>query len=510
MQNLLRDELVLGQAGFDARLARIEFVGASNWFAPQADSAYLSGVIKRNGNGPAILIMNPMQNKVTSRREFIQNTGKLAAATALAGVALPFVHAAENNTIQVALVGCGGRGTGAASQALSTKSGPVKLVAMADVFERKLKGSYNELSKKHESAMDVPEERKFIDFEGYKKAMDCLKPGDVVILATPPAFRWVHFTYAIQKGLNVFMEKPVTVDGPTTRKMLQLAEEAGKKNLKVGVGLMIRHCKGRQALHERIKDGEIGDLMFLRAYRMHGPGGNAGPKPSDMKELLYQVRSFHSFLWASGGVYSDYNIHQVDECCWMKNAWPTHAEATGGRQFRGKSVDQNFDHYSVEYTFPDGTKFFFNGRTIPGCKEEFASYAHGTKGSAVISTSSHTPGKVRTYKGQILTPENQLWAFPQPEPNPYQLEWNDLMEAIRQDKPYNEVKRGAIASMVTSMGRMAAHTGQVVTYDDMMNCEHEFAPAVDKLTMDSEAPLLADADGKYPVPVPGIKKHREY
>ena len=292
--------------------------------------------------------------------------------------------------------------------------------------------------------------------------------------------------------------------------MIQLAEEADKKNLKVGVGLMIRHCKGRQALHKRIEDGEIGDLMFLRAYRMHGPGGNAGPKPSDMKELLYQVRSFHSFLWASGGVYSDYNIHQVDECCWMKNAWPTHAEATGGRQFRGKSVDQNFDHYSVEYTFADGTKFFFNGRTITGCKEEFASYAHGTKGTGVISTSSHTPGRVRTYKSQVMTPENLAWAFPQPEPNPYQLEWNDLMEAIRQDKPYNEVKRGAIASMVTSMGRMAAHTGQVITYDAMLNCPHEFAPDLDKLTMESPAPLLADADGKYPVPVPGIKKDREY
>jgi predicted dehydrogenase len=235
-------------------------------------------------------------NNPTSRRQFIKATSQVAAASALAGVTIPYVHAAENNTIQVALVGCGGRGTGAAENALSTKRGPVKLVAMADVFERKLGGSYNALKKNKADLVEVPQDRQFIGFDAYKKAMDCLKTGDVVILATPPAFRWVHFTYAIQKGLNVFMEKPVTVDAPTTRRMLALAEESKKKNLKVGVGLMIRHCRGRRELHERIRNGEIGDVMMLRAYRMHGPGGNAGPNSSGMKELLYQVQRFHSFL----------------------------------------------------------------------------------------------------------------------------------------------------------------------------------------------------------------------
>src|SRR5205823_5062768 len=149
--------------------------------------------------------------------------------------------AAGSDLIQVALVGCGGRGTGAAADALGTKSGPIKLVAMADVFENRLSGSFNELNKRFVSQVDVPEDRKFIGFDAYRKAMDCLKPGDVAIFATPPAFRWVHFTYAIQKNLNVFMEKPVTVDGPTTRKLLSLAEESEKKNMKVGVGWMIRH-----------------------------------------------------------------------------------------------------------------------------------------------------------------------------------------------------------------------------------------------------------------------------
>jgi predicted dehydrogenase len=446
----------------------------------------------------------------TSRRQFIKTTGQVAAASALAGVAIPYVHAAEDNTIQVALVGCGGRGTGAAENALSTKRGPIKLVAMADVFERKLGNSYNQLKKNKAEQVDVPQDRQFLGFDGYQKAMDCLKPGDVVILATPPAFRWVHFSYAIQKGINVFMEKPVTVDAPTTRRMLSLAKESEKKNLKVGVGLMIRHCRGRRQLHERIQGGEIGDLMMLRAYRMHGPGGNAGPNSGGTKELLYQVQRFHSFLWASGGVFSDYNIHQIDECCWMKNAWPVKAHGLGGRHFRGNSVDQNFDNYAVEYTFADGAKLFFNGRCVSGCHEEFASYGHGTKGVAIISTSSHTPGKVRTFKGQNFAQEDLLWAFPQPEPNPYQMEWNDLIDAIRDNQPYNEVERGAIASLVTSMGRLAAHTGQVVTYDEMMQHDHEFAPTVDKLTMESPAPLQAGPDGKYPVPAPGQKPNREY
>ena len=173
-------------------------------------------------------------------------------------------------------------------------------------------------------------------------------------------------------------------------------------------------------------------------------------------------------------------------------------------------MDQNFDHYSVEYTFADGTKLFLNSRYMPGCHEEFASYAHGTKGSAVISTFMHTPAKCRIFKGQNFAKENLTWAFPQPEPNPYQLEWDHLIDAIRHDKPYNEVKRGAEASLVTAMGRKAVHTGQIVTFEEMLNNEHEFAPDVDKLTMDSPAPLPAGPDGKYPVPQPGLLKNREY
>jgi predicted dehydrogenase len=448
-----------------------------------------------------------------SRREFLKTTGTAATASALAGVAIPAVHAAENNTIQVALVGCGGRGTGAAGDALSTRQGPIKLVAMADVFEERLCTSLDELEEEFGNKVDVSCDNQFIGFDAYQKAMDCLKPGDVVILATPPAFRWVHFTYAIKKGLNTFMEKPVTVDGPTTRRMLALAEEARKKNLKVGVGLMCRHCEAREELFNRIKDGEIGDIVLLRAYRQTGPVGSAltGPKPPGISELLYQIRRFHAFLWASGGCFSDFLIHNIDECCWMKDGWPVEAKGSGARCYRADYIDQNFDTYSVEYTFNDGAKLLLEGRNIPGCHQEFASYAHGTKGSAVISTSGHSPARCRIYKGQRFTKSDLVWAFPQPEPNPYRVEWEHLIHAIRKDKLYNEVKRGAEASLVTSMGRMAAHTGQAITFEEMLNCKCEFAPGVDKLTMTSPAPLQLDRLTKrYPTPQPGIVTDREY
>jgi predicted dehydrogenase len=448
-----------------------------------------------------------------TRRDALSTAGKVTAASALAGVAVPAVHAGENNTIQVALVGCGGRGTGAVENALSVKYGPVKCVAMADVFPERLASSYKSLKSEFADKMDVPDDRKFIGFDGYKHAVDALKPGDVVILTTPPAFRWPHFKYAIEKGVHVFMEKPVTVDGPSSRKMLELAKEADAKNLKVGVGLMCRHCVARGELFDRIQNGELGDILLMRAYRMAGVTAMefSPPKPPGISDLMYQIRRFHSFLWASGGSFSDFLIHNIDECCWMKNAWPVSAKASGGRHYRGNNIDQNFDSYSVEYTFADGSKFWLEGRSMNGCHSEFASYAHGTKGAAIISTSGHSPARCQITKGQDPRKSADVtWRYREREPNPYQLEWEHLIEAIRQDRKYSEVKRGVEASVVTAMGRMAAHTGQVVTYEQMLNHEHEFAPTVDSLTPDSPAPVQPDKDGKYPVPQPGINRQREY
>lgn len=455
---------------------------------------------------------SPGSSKKT-RRQFIQTAG---AASALSAVTIPHVFAQEQSgTIQLALVGCGGRGTGAAADALHVTNAPTKLVAMADVFQNKLNDSHkavtNEFQGKKEK-VDVPEDQRYIGFDAFKQAMDVLRPNDIVILATPLAFRWVHYQYAIERGLNVFMEKPVIADGPSAKRMLELAKKADERGIKSAVGLMVRHCRGRQELHQRIQEGEIGDIINMRAYRMHGPVGScfSPKKPADESEVMFQIRRFHSFIWASGGLFSDFYIHQIDETSWMKDAWPIKAHALGGRHYRGDFVDQNFDSYAVEYTYEDGSKLFFDGRTMLGCRNDMSSVVHGSKGSAIVSTSGHSPGRVRIFSGQRQNRKDVVWAYPQPEKNPYRLEWMDLVDAIINDKPYNEVPRGVDASLVTSMGRMAAHTGQEITYEQMFNCPHEFAPNVDIMTVDGPAPVMSDKDGKYPIPEPGINKEFEY
>ena len=456
---------------------------------------------------------------VPTRRDALKATAGLAAA---AGVGLSGVYAGESNTINIALVGCGGRGSGAAVNALSTKQGPVKLVALADVFKDRLEGFYNSVSKskRHADKVAVTNDTKFLGFDAYKKAIDCLSPGDVVILGTPPAFRWPMFAYAIEKGVNVFMEKPVSVDGPSSKKMFELAAKSEKKGLKVGVGLMCRHCEARGEMYRRIKDGAIGDITMLRAYRLAGPTGNMPvvKRKEGVNELEYQIRSFHGFLWLSGGAYSDFLIHNIDECCWMKDAWPVSAKSNGGRHYRAHPktgeewVDQNFDAYSTEFTFPDGAKLYLEGRTMIGCHSEFASYCHGTKGSGVISESGHWPSKARLYKTHNMVEKDLLWEFGEERNNPYQDEWEHLMAAIRKDRPYNEAKRGIEASLVTAMGRMAAHTGRVITRDMILNSDHELAPNVDQLVLGGESPLKADDKGYYPMPMPGqkVRPLREY
>ena len=214
------------------------------------------------------------------------------------------------------------------------------------------------------------------------------------------------------------MEKPVTVDGPTTRQDARAGRGVGKKNLKVGVGLMCRHCDAREELFDRIKDGEIGDIIAAAGLSPDRPGRlGVRPARSPTTSASCSTRSaFHGFLWASGGCYSDFLIHNIDECCWMKDAWPVKAQATGGRHYRGDYIDQNFDTYSVEYTFADGAKLFLEGRTMAGCHQEFASYAHGTKGSAVISDRGHTPGQVPDLQGPEDAPR-RTWPGPSRSPS---------------------------------------------------------------------------------------------
>jgi hypothetical protein len=444
---------------------------------------------------------------------------KIAAASTLTATVLPYVHAAGDETLRLGLIGCGGRGTGAAANALAVKEGRIKLVAMADVFQNRLDESYDALNKEHGAKMDVPPERRFLGFDAYQHAMDCLQPGDIAIFTTPLAFRWVHFAYAIQKGLNVFMEKPLTADGPTSRRMLKLAEEASAKNLKVGVGLMCRHSRALQQLAQRIQEGQIGDIIAMRAYRMAGPIAACftekwpGGTPT---ELLWQISRFHSFIWASGGLFNDFYIHHIDRLCWMKNAWPVKAQAIASRHYRKTPqgillVDQNFDSYSIEYTFADGAKLYMDGRCVTGCNDIYYTCAHGSKGLAVV-TATGDDGPCTIHSGQDQRRDNTVWTSKvgPDETNSYQNEWNDLVDAIRHDKPYNEVPRGVQASVVSSMGRMAAHTGREISYDEMLNHRDEYAPGVDRLTMDSPPPLRSAPDGTYPIPMPGIITKHEY
>ena len=203
----------------------------------------------------------------------------------------------------------------------------------------------------------------------------------------------VHFAYAIEKGVNVFMEKPVSIDGPSTKRMIALAAKADEKNLKVGVGLMCRHCVARQELFDRLQDGQAGELINFYGYRQHNPPHNldlAPGVPAGMTELQWQVKRFHNFLWGSGGIYSDYYVHHVDEVCWMKNAWPVSAQATGGRHYKGVIDDQNFDNYAVEYGFADGSKFFYSGRVQKNCLQQFGVFGQGTKAAFTISGSGHS------------------------------------------------------------------------------------------------------------------------
>ena len=437
-----------------------------------------------------------------SRRDFLKFSGSIAAASVLAGVAANRCYAAENSTIKLALVGCGGRGTGAVADAFSTKGGPVKLYAMADLFENRLKSSLSNLTTSYKDKVDVPPERQFVGFDGYKKATDCLGPGDVVLLTTHAAFRPLQFEYAVKKGVNVFAEKSFATDAPEVRRWLEAAELSEKKNLKVGVGFMWRHSRARQEVIRRIHDGVIGDVHTLRIYRVHGPV-HCPPLPQNTNELVFQLQNPNSFTWVSSGFFIDWHCHNIDVACWAKGAWPVSAQGMGGRCF--KEAGNQFDHYTVEYTFADGTKLLAFSRHMNGCWNTYSDYAHGSKGSAVIMTDLGDP-KPKIYKSHNMVKKELIWEFGQPDPNPYHTEWQVLMDAIRQNKPHNEARRAGEAEVAALMGRIATHTGQYITCEQVLNSNFKFVKDIDNMTFDTPAPIKAGPDGIYAAPQPGITK----
>ena len=431
---------------------------------------------------------------LATRREFLKTSATVVAGAALARPG----YAESSDTIKIALVGCGGRGTGAAAQALTTK-GTKMLCAMADVFDYRLNASHKTLSAKYDVSVDVPADRRFIGFDAYKKAIDTVGKGGVVLLATPPAFRPLHVEYAVSKGVHVFMEKSFAVDGPGVRRILRAGEEAKRKNLKVAGGLMSRHYKPLEEAVQKIHDGCIGEVISEWAYRMLGPV-RYQPRKKAVTEMAYQISNYCCFTWLNGSFLLDGLIHNLDVACWCKNAWPVSCQGMGGRQVRDLP-DQLFDHHAAEYTFADGTRMLGQSRNIAKCWDFWGVAVHGTKGSAVLGEGQKEP---HLYKGYNATPENQVWEYTGAPCDHYQYEHDLLFDAIRNDKPCNEAERCAKATLVGIMGRMACESGQLITWDAAMNSQAELAPGIENFTMDTTPPVVPDAKGGYPVAMPGL------
>ena len=435
----------------------------------------------------------------SSRREFLKRSGVLAVGLAAASAGSR-VHAAEENTIKVALVGCGGRGGGAVLQALSTV-GPKKLVALSDAFESKVTGLLPRIKERFPNDVD-PNVQQFIGLDGYKHAIDAVGPGGVVLLATAPAFRPLHVEYAVNKGVHIFMEKSFGVDAPGVRKIMQAGELAKQKNLKIVGGLMSRHNIPLQQAIERLHNGMIGERIICWAYREQGPVGFS-PRRPDESMTAHQIRVYSAFTWLNGSFILDHMIHNLDVSCWAKGEYPISAQGMGGRQTRTHQ-DTMFDHFAVEYTFADGTRLFAQGRHQANVWNCFQATIHGTTGCAVIGEGVKIP---RIYKGHNPVAENLLWEYTDPPSrDQYQVEQDVLFDCIRSDKPMNETDRCCQTTMVGILGRMAAETGQMITWDEAINSTTELAPNLDKLTMDGPAPIIPDENGNYPIAMPGVTK----
>lgn len=445
--------------------------------------------------------MNQHPVPLTSRREFLKSASRLTAGTALAGMALPHVHAAEDTTIRLALIGCGGRGCGAAANAFESPNGPVKLMAMADLFEDRLASAYQNLAEKYQNQMDAPPERRFIGFDAWRKAIDCLRPGDVAMLCGYSAWRPQQLEYAVEKGVNVFMEKSFAPDAPGLRRVIRAGEAAAKKNLKIASGLMCRHAVSRQELLRRIHEGELGEILLIRGYRMQQVGA-LPRRPPNENELAWQIRHFTDFLWVSGGWFAEMNIHQIDEFCWIKNAYPVSAHGVGGRAADSADCGQTLDSIAVEWTFSDGGKATHVVRWLANCFDDCTTYVHGTKCAAQFPGSAH-PGPVSIHRDQRMTSNNISWRAKRDEFSAWQEEWNVLLDAIHNDKPHNEARRAALSNLADLMGRAAVHSGKVATWDEMMASNFQFCPNIDQLAADSPPPVQADQQGRYPAPVPG-------
>jgi predicted dehydrogenase len=399
----------------------------------------------------------------TTRRDILK-----VAAVAGTLAAIPEVHAAGGEVLRVGLVGCGGRGTGAATQALSSDPA-IKLVAMADAFEDRLQESLSFLQgdSKVGAKVDVPADRRFVGFGAFEKLI--ASGVDVVLLCTPPQFRPAHLRAAIEAGKHVFAEKPVAVDAPGVRSVLESCRAAKSKGLSVVSGLCLRYDTGFREGVRRIHDGAIGEVTTLLAndYRS---GRWSKPRQSGWSEMLYQMRNWYNFTWLSGDFNVEQHVHFLDVCAWaMKDQYPVKAVGMGGRQVLTEpEYGQIYDHFSVTYEYADGAKLFSNCRQQPGCKNDMSVQVLGTRGRADLS---------ERRRGIRVRGQGGDWTFDGPKNEMYQAEHDELFAAIRAGKPLNNGEYMARSTLLAIMGRMAAYTGQEVTWEMALNSKEDLSPS---------------------------------
>lgn len=428
-----------------------------------------------------------------SRRSFLKRSGVIAAGAALGGgLALSrSAHAAGSDTFKIALIGCGGRGTGAAVDALSAQQ-DVKLIALADAFQPAVERCLAAVKTRCGDRVDVPPQRQFAGLDAYRHAIDC--DPDVVLLCGPPGFRPRHFDAAVQAGKHVFMEKPVATDAPGIRRMIETNKLAEEKGLLVAVGLHMRHETNRIEAVKMLQEGVIGDIQFLRAY-FNSSGVWIRPRRPGESEMSHQVNNWYYFTWLSGDHIVEQHVHDLDQCNWIKQAHPVSANGMGGRQVRtGPDVGEIYDHHAVEYTYPDGSKMFSFSRHIPNCWNSFSEYAHGTKGWAELV--GHA--KMAVYVGNERV---KSWERGK---DGHQVEHEDLFAALAAGKTYNEAEFGITASMTAILGRMATYSGQIVTWEQAMESDLDLTP--EKLEFDAETKVKPGPDGCYACAMPGITK----
>lgn len=444
-------------------------------------------------------MQNNMPFSGKSRRDFVKHTGIISGGI----LAAPLIsnanfHAGSNDAIKVALIGCGGRGTGAAVQALLSKQN-VKLVAMADAFRDRLDDAYKSITGDLTEAgisgdikklIDVPEERKFVGFDGYKNAIAL---ADVVILTTPPGFRPIHFEEAVKQGKHIFMEKPVATDPEGIKRVLVAAEEAKTKKLNVVVGLQRHYQNSYRELFKR-KD-MIGDITSAQAW-WNNDGVWVKPRKEGQTEMEYQMRNWYYFNWLCGDHITEQHIHNLDVINWFKGSYPVKAQGMGGREVRkGKDHGEIFDHHFVEFTYADGSVLNSQCRHIPKTSAKVDELLVGTKGKIYCGAAN-----IRDHQGKVVFQFDK-----KTENNGYQNEHVELFAAIANGEyKFADAENGAKSTMTSILGRMATYSGQVVEWDKALNCGLNLQPAA--YTWDSLPKSLPDADGKYKIAVPGMTK----